>query len=131
MILSSTKTRRKAVWGPNRTLTLALALIVAFAVTGYAAGANGHSGNATKARDGRPNSLAKAYKIDSELTTRSHSNGQSKTRVIVELQPGAQLPAAYRGYARRNGNLSIINGHVVELPNRLIAELAKHPDVFR
>ena len=32
---------------------------------------------------------------------------------------------------RRNGKLGIINGQVLDLPNRLIAQMSQHPDVFR
>ena len=134
MTFESTITRRKAVWGPKRTLAAAFVLVMTFAATGFAAPERQHLRMAPKAREGRPNSLAKEYKVDEELTQRSTARGFSanaKTRVIVELQPGAHVPAAYRAYMRRNGELGIINGHVLELPNRLIAEMSRHSDVFR
>jgi serine protease AprX len=34
-------------------------------------------------------------------------------------------------YAKRNGELGIINGHVLELPDRLIRHLSQNPSVFR
>ncbi len=122
------RTRKKVVWGPKRTLAAVLVVLTACATTAFAA----PNGRPAKARPGRPNSLARSYKIDKELTARSaRGNGASKTRLIVELQPGASVPAAYRAYMRRNGKLGIINGQVLELPNRLIAEMSRHPDVFR
>jgi serine protease AprX len=123
--------RKKAVWGPKRTLVAALLMTIAFATTGFAAPSHEHTHAAPKGHEGRPNSNAKGYRLDKELTTRSKANGLGKTRVIVELQPGAELPPAYRQYARRNGKLGIINGHALELPNRLIAQMAQHPNVFR
>ena len=123
--------RKKAVWGPKRTLIAAFLMTIAFATTGFAAPAHGHSHAAQKARAGKPNSNAKGYKLDKELSKRSRANGLTKTRVIVELQPGAQVPPAYRQFMRRNGRLGIINGQVLELPNRLIAQMSQHPDVFR
>jgi serine protease AprX len=134
MIVSFGTTRRKAVWGPKRSLIAALALTVAFATTAVAAPNHRHQRPAAKARAGRPNSLAKPYKIDEELKRRSSARSFSaneKTRVIVELQPGAELPAEFRRYARTRGKLGIINGHALELPNRVIADLSKHPNTFR
>jgi hypothetical protein len=58
------KTRRKAVWGPKRTLAAAFVMTMAFATAGFAAPDHGHVRGASKARAGRPNSLAKGYKID-------------------------------------------------------------------
>src|SRR4051812_13104384 len=125
------ETRQKAVWGPKRTLAAAFVLALAFAATTFAAGGLEHSRRGLKAREGRPNSLVRGYKVDQELSKRSRGNGSTKTRVIVELQPGAQVPAAFRNYMRRNGRLGILNGQVLDLPNHLITQLAQHPDVFR
>jgi serine protease AprX len=128
-------TRRKAVWGSRRT-GVALLLILAGIVP--AAGAAGqdtkprHTRTAEKAEDGRPNKHVKAYKLDDELTFRSaHHDAARTTRVIVELQQGAQLPREFARYAKPNGKLGIINGHVLDLPNGLLRRMATHPDVFR
>src|SRR5690242_16288791 len=103
MILHSSKTRRKAVWGPKRTLAAAFVLSVAMATAAAAASGHDHVRRGAKAHEGGPNSLVKGYKLDGELTKRSRGNGSAKTRVIVELQPGADVPAAFRNYMRRNG----------------------------
>jgi len=50
--------------------------------------------------------------------------------VIVELVPGATLPAEFKKFARGN-RLDIINGQVVELPDSILAKLAAHPNIFR
>ena len=47
----------------------------------------------------------------------------------MTLKPGAKLPLEFNRYARA-GALKLINGHVVDLPNRLLARLAAHADVF-
>src|ERR1051325_7832019 len=121
-------TRQKAVWGPKRTLAAVFTLTLAVSATAFAA--PGHNGR--KARPGKPNSLVENYKVDRELSYRSKYRAASeKTSVIVELKSGAQVPAEFRQFKRRNGQLRIINGQVLELPNRMIAQMAKHPDVFR
>src|SRR6185437_8973345 len=86
--IATQKIRRKAVWGSRLTLgALSLALVFFSSLNAFAAGPHAHRASATRA--GRPNSLAKGYRIDGELTKRSRGNGSAKTRVIVELQPGA------------------------------------------
>jgi serine protease AprX len=122
--------RRKAVWGPKSTLAAAaLLLLVAFAPNAMAEGNHSHS--AHKATPGRPNSIVKGYKLDHELEHRAtKSEPNHKTRVIVELVPGAKLPASFNGF-KHGGKLGIINGQVVDLPDRLLRELAQHPSVFR
>ena len=90
-----------------------------------------HAHQGRKAEAGRPNSHVKAYKLDNELTFRAANRQSRTTRVIVELQPGAALPRSLAAYAKRNGKLGIINGHVVDLPNRLLNQMAANPSVFR
>ena len=90
-----------------------------------------HAHQGRKAEAGRPNSHVKAYKLDNELTFRAANRQSHTTRVIVELQPGAALPRSLAAYAKRNGKLGIINGHVVDLPNRLLNQMAANPSVFR
>src|ERR1051325_9371948 len=98
MTLYRDKSRRKAVWGPKRTLSAVFVLVLAFAAPTFAAGGREHARAGSKARDGRPNSLVHGYRLDNELTKRSRGNGSAKTRVIVELQPGAEVPSAFRRY---------------------------------
>src|SRR5205807_477038 len=91
-----------------------------------------HHRTAHKAQPGRPNSSVRNYKIDGELSRRAgNALSNQKSKVIVELVPGAPLPAQLAAYAKRNGKLGIINGHVLELPDRLIRQLSQHPSVFR
>ncbi|HEY7286701.1 MAG TPA: S8 family peptidase [Vicinamibacterales bacterium] len=122
-------TRRKAVWGPNRP-----AAAIALALLGFASAAlaaDSSNAGAMRARPGRPNSYARAYKLDGELSRRSQTGNSGTTRVIVEWQPGAELPAAFRRFARRNGNLNLLNGSVLDLPNGLLRSLASNPSAFR
>ena len=122
--------RRKAVWGPKRILAAAVLMGVALAPNATAAGLHSHS--AAKSASGRPNSRAAAYKLDTELETRATTNSQTRTtRVIVELVAGAKLPAPFAAFAKRDGQLGIINGQVVDLPDRLLRQMAQHPSVFR
>jgi serine protease AprX len=117
--------RKKAVWGPKR---IAAALLVTLACSApYTAAADTGSSDGANS----PGASVKAYKLDGELTKRA--NGRlllSKTRVIVTMQPGAALPAAFKAYAR-GGKLTLVNGQVLELPNGLLKQLAAHPNVYR
>jgi serine protease AprX len=69
-------------------------------------------------------------KVDDTLQSRAGKLGTS--RVIVTFKPGSDgSNDARRMGARFGRRLSSINGHVVELPNWLIARLADHPAVER
>src|SRR3954466_712881 len=124
------QTRRKAVWGPKRTL----GALVVLCVTGLAvspAAAKPHQSQAPKKTAGAPGAFVKNYKLDDVLTERSDRGNQVlTTRVIVTLNPGAKLPGEFKKYAL-NKSLSLINGEVLDLPNGVLKQLAKHPDVFR
>jgi serine protease AprX len=119
--------RRKVVWSRKRTLIAALLFFIGFAPNAIAGGP--HTQAARRAEPGVPHS-ENSDRLDQELTSRVGRNPSQKTRVIVTLQPGSELPAEYGRFARRNGKLSIINGDVVDLPNGLLKRLAAHPSVF-
>ena len=93
--------RRKAVWGPKRTLAALFLLILGLAPsTSAASGRNGsrfhesrHIRQAPHEPAGRPGANVKSYKLDAELTRRAKGKNPGNTSpVIVRLQPGAQLP---------------------------------------
>jgi serine protease AprX len=131
MTTSLSQGRRKAVWGPRRTLAalLALAMVTVLPATGSAA--PGHQQKPGKALPGTPGGHGKAPRLDDELSRRAeHSDPQATTSVIVELVPGAVVPPEFSRFVR-GGNLDIINGRVLELPNKLLKKLANHPDIFR
>jgi serine protease AprX len=121
--------RGKAVWVLKRILATVVLLIFGLAPNATAEGL--HSRAARKAQAGRPNSHVKAYKLDRELTFRAANRQTQTTRVIVELQPGATLPRELARHASRNGKLGIINGQVLDLPNRLLRQMSQHPSVLR
>src|SRR5471032_1190189 len=107
--------RHKAVWGPKRTVSVLLAAFVCL-VPSFAA-AKTHSHEGTKKTAGAPGRTVKAYKLDGELTKRSKDrNGSNRTRVIVTLVPGAELPAEFKKYSR-NTTLDLINGQVLDVPH--------------
>src|ERR1044072_911543 len=135
--------RRKAVWGPKRIVWPLLIVLLGIAPVASAAGR--HYRNAPKKKAGVPSRGLKNYRLDSELERRSgdRNGAVNKTRVIVELVPGARLPEALKHYMWRfkkvdgindehgmDTNLGIINGQVLELPNNLLAKVANCPDVF-
>src|SRR3954471_1952246 len=121
--------RRKAVWGPKR---IATALAFTLACLGpHTAAANTHSQQGASKPAGVPSKSVKQYKLDDELTRRSlGKDSQATTRVIVTLQPGAQLPAEFKKYSR-NRSLDLINGQVLDLPQGQLKAMASHPAVFR
>jgi serine protease AprX len=90
-----------------------------------------HNREGARKQPAVPGSHVKGYKLDSELTKRADDrNPRSTTRVIVTLLPGAQLPSEFKKFAR-DGKLDLINGQVLDLPNSILKQLAKHPSVFR
>jgi serine protease AprX len=118
--------RRKAVWGPKATLAAFLAAAMAFAPDIMAKEATGGK----KANPASPNSFVKNYKLDDEVTRRANGDPAGKTKVIVTLMPGAQLPPQFKQFA--NGrSLRIINGEALELPNGILTQLLNYPEVFR
>jgi serine protease AprX len=127
--VSISSIRRKAVWGPKRTLAVALVLLAAPAPAAHASGR--HVREAATARPGVPGSHAKPYRLDGELSRRAGDlNVRHTTRVIVTLVSGSTLPAEFKKFDR-NAKLDIINGHALELPNYMLLQLAAHPAVFR
>jgi serine protease AprX len=119
--------RRKAVWGPKRIA--ALLVMLAFGGTSTAFASGRHSKSAPTTKPGVPGKKAQHAKLDHDATYRAeHLDPNGTTSVIVTLQPGAKLPADFAKYARK-GKLNLINGHVVDLPNKLLKQLAAHPAV--
>jgi hypothetical protein len=109
---------------PGRTVSALLAAFVCMAST--VAAAKTHSGDAPRKTAGAPGQAAKQYKLDTELTRRSNdrSHGPSLTRVIVTLVPGAQLPEEFKKYSL-NTRLDLIDGEVLDLPNQVLASMAR------
>jgi serine protease AprX len=134
MNLSSSQlnVRWKAVWGRKPAFAGALLLVI-FTFTGFTANAiadGRHDRLAERADAGERGDAVRGDRLDKELTHRSTHNPWQTTRVIVTLQPGAQLPAEYKRFAKSDGKLDIINGHVVDVPNRVLKQLSAHPSVF-
>src|SRR5260221_864785 len=122
--------RRKAVWGPKRTVG-ALCLLLVGGLAASPADAKTHSSQAPKKQAGAPGAFVKNYKIDDALTDAAdHANPNLTTRVIVTLVPGATLPNEFKKYTR-NTKLDLINGEVLDLPNGVLRKLAAPPNVFR
>jgi serine protease AprX len=127
--------RRKAVWGPKATVAALLAAVLAFAPDAMAANRQANRGNrhatqGKKAKPGAPNSFVRHRKFDEEVTRRAKGRADDTTTVIVTLVPGADLPPQFRRFVKRN-SLSIINGVVLDLPNRVLKQLESMPEVFR
>jgi len=56
---------------------------------------------------------------------------QETSSVIVTMVPGATLPEEFARYAQPNSRLQAINGHVLNLPNKVITQLEARPEVFQ
>jgi serine protease AprX len=90
-----------------------------------------HFETTSVARSGAPSRRVRQYKVDQELTDRKRNNPESRTKVILTLVPGAQVPQQFRRFARADRKLNLINGVDLELPNRVIERLEARPEVFR
>ena len=129
MIFGSTA--GKAVWGPRRRIWLALALLLVFTTGAVAATRPVGRPNATKASPNAPNAQARRGKLDHELDRRSAGLPFETTKVIVTLQPGAQLPGELKKLAvTTHGQLNAINGQVLTVPNGVLKKFAAHPAVL-
>ena len=136
MNMSTYHVRPKAVWGARREFVAALLCILAFTPDSMAAAPNGRNARNTrsvvrKAEAGRPNSKAVHRKMDQTLTKRA--NGRltqaATSKVIVTFKRGYRIPSEFRKYAKKRGELRIINGYAMTVPNRLLTKLANHPAV--
>ena len=121
---------------------LALATVLMFGTVAVAAAAGkketprvskNHRDKKPSVKSGRPGSFAKAYKLDAELTRRSKGllTGLQTSSVIVTLEDGKtekDLPNELLRYIQKR-NLGIINGQVLELPNRLLKKLVDESHV--
>jgi serine protease AprX len=99
---------RKVTWG-FRFTELALSLVCAF----------GLAANASAAGNGR-----RFPKMDRDLEARAVTgNAARKSTVIVTLTPGTDVPLALQKYSRF-GRLNGISGHVLDLPDSELQNLA-------
>ncbi len=125
---SLVRVKRKAVWGSKGTVLAAA--ILAFGFAGPAAASGHHLRQVPTSRPGVPGSKAKYQKLDDELARRAkRGNPLLKTAVIVTLQPGAQIPAEFKKFARAT-KLDIINSVVLDVPESMLKKLEAHPDIF-
>ncbi|PYQ69975.1 MAG: hypothetical protein DMG01_28280, partial [Acidobacteria bacterium] len=91
-----------------------------------------HQASAQRGTPGQPNSQARRGKLDRELTARAALQPTETSSVIVTLQPGAQLPTELRTYAKQeHGNLAIINGRTLTVPNSILSKLVADPSILR
>src|SRR6266498_5877281 len=107
--------RRKAVWGPRRTLGLLALIVFGLSPNALAAGRHHHK-QGPKANRLYPGARVRDYKLDDVVERRKNGNPLFVSRVIVTLVPGAELPSEFRRYVRGQ-KLDIINGVVLDLPN--------------
>lgn len=112
--VSTSNARPKAVWGPRRILT-AVALTACFfgiASTGHAEGR--HRRKAPHVGPGVANQFVSRDKMDADVSRRASGLNRFATAdVIVTLEDGADLPAAFQRYSH-NGKLTVIHGYVLD-----------------
>jgi serine protease AprX len=123
----------------RRLLTLSAVLALGAVPVAQAAGvpagvpytkrSHPHQTSPPPLRPGHAGSFVKAYKLDDEVT-RATAHPLEISSVIVTLVPGAVIPRAFQAFVRGD-KLDIINGHVLELPNRVLTALAADPAVFQ
>jgi serine protease AprX len=118
----------------RRLVTLSAVLLLGAAPVAQAADhgetSHHHRTSPPHVQAGRAGSFVKDYKLDDEVGRRATGNPLHTSRVIVTLVPGAVIPPQFKKFVLGD-KLDIINGHVLELPNRVLAQLAAHPAVFR
>ncbi len=104
---------------------------MAFAPDAMAKEANRHANQGKKAKPAAPNSSVKYSKFDEEVVRRMKGqSGERTTKIIVSLMPGAQLPPQFRRFVKGDP-LAIINGVALEVPNGILKQFEKLPEVFR
>ena len=122
--------RWKAVWGSRRAVAPVVLIALVSAFTSNEVAAEGrHRRGGARVRPNAANSNVRTYRLDRE-TTRQSTRTTGTTHAIVELT-GGQLPSEYRQYESVDGKLDIINSVVVDLPNRLLKQLAADSKVAR
>ncbi|HEX3702467.1 MAG TPA: S8 family serine peptidase, partial [Vicinamibacterales bacterium] len=126
MNLCLSGTRRKAVWGPGRVLAAA---VLCLGIGATSAIAKGHGQDAKISPAGGPNSNAVHATLDKPLTKKS-KDLFGTSDVILVLKPGHPLPGELKAYAKKNGQLDIINGQAIRVPNSMLKALAKNPSVL-
>src|SRR5688572_23065484 len=95
----SGRVRGKVVWGPKRSLAVLAMLLFGLSPIASAKGSNSGPGSVSSGRSGRPSaqhSRINNDKLDDELMRRKSANPMHKTRVIVRLVPGADLPSEFK-----------------------------------
>jgi serine protease AprX len=127
--------RRKAVWGPKRTLIAgALALAFGFAPNAsaekYQPPRSRHHRKLPTVRPGEPGHGVRNYRLDDVIEQWKKANPLFRSRVIVTLKPGAQLPSEFAAYVRGQ-RLDLINGVALELPNGVIKRLESRGEVLQ
>ena len=129
---SKSATRAKAIWGPKRILVALVLVVVSFGLTSTASAEGRHVRQAPKVRPGTANAFVKRDKMDDEVAKRAAgSNRIATTDVIVTLESGRELPAAFKRYTTY-GKLGVINGYVLDrVPVSLLAKLAGDARIHR
>ena len=129
---SRSATRAKVVWGPTRILVALVLLVVSFGLTSIASAEGRHARQAPKVRPGTANAFVKRDKMDDEVAKHAAgSNRIATTDVIVTLESGRELPAAFKRYTTY-GKLGVINGYVLDrVPVSLLATLARDARIHR
>ena len=134
LLKSNQAPRRKAVWGPKRTVAIGVGLLI-LALAPQAGAEERHGRSGERKQSGVRSGRVKDYRIDEELSKRSTDrNKNATTRVIVTLVPGGRLPTEVKRYLRRVGpveTLDLINAQVLDLPHGLVQQLAASPAVVR
>jgi serine protease AprX len=75
--------------------------------------------------------MVRGYKLDDQVLRLKAANPRGMSSVIATTVAGTPLPARFAQFARSGGRLRLIDGHVLDLPNAVLAELEAHPDIFR
>ena len=124
--------RAQAVWRPKRRIAGITLLAVFLGLASDAAAEGDHRQSARSVRPGAPNAFVTDDKMDDDVAKRAGSLLRLGTAdVIVTLEPGVDLPEAFKRYSH-NGQLDVIHGYVLDgVPSFLLSALAKHANTHR
>ena len=124
--------RAKAVWGPRRVAGL-VALVAIWCGVAPNVNAQGrHRQTLPRVRPGTENAFVNRGKMDADVAKRASSFnllGLATANVIVTLEPGADLPYAFKRYSH-GGQLALIHAYVLDqVPVSQLATLAQSASV--
>ena len=122
---------RRPSGAPSASWRSAALLILGLAPNAMAAGPSRSPGPEGRRRPAEFAGQGVQARQRADVPRRERERAQTRRKSSSNWSPAPTLPSRLSGYAKRHGQLGIINGYAVELPDRLLAAIAADPAVFR